>query len=743
MNSFIQTLCENTLENVLKNNPDVHSDHISKLYHLLPNEDKSQRALEMLVRLYKNNAISSHHLNDSEIGNESITTPLATLARAGKRNLYSSINSIDELKNHASQFSKYSVSKSSKQETDSPIVFENDHIVVRQHKTHDACIKSAILHPQNPYFNSELKGKANWCISAESDLGKTRYKDYTNSGANPVYTVYNKNTHRKYMYVHSPNNNLLLDSELRNEDQSNNTANLYHSPHDSNHNKEGLYDLFPGVEHSPIGKHIQDFEEAKLQTSNLSDNDLFHAAINNFSQYAINNKNMDGEKFTKLAGHVLQNNDSRGISRFISQYHSHPLMNKKTFDEFLSKIRIRAYPEVMKSPHFDENSAIKILNDANKSHSAVDSEALAHHYKDVGNENVMNAFINHIASRYKYETENGAMESSVLDYLVNRNAIKPHHLDKIADALPNKVDDTHNVPNILEAQGIAQNHIPVLQKLVEKGHTNSLGDVDFPDAFIDKVINNNDKAQLRTLSFNKHLKDHQLKKMLSKDNFVSTVSKLISHKNMSTDTILSHVDSLTPEERTKLFSHKPNISEEATLKLMQKYPEFHSSLLLSTHAPTQAKIDAISNKTGDYKTIIDNNYSNLDVRAHLIDHLDKYTDDINPSKLIQHIKTQTEANEILNKFEKGPLASKEHAAFGFELSHHIMNKFNNTPSVFLRTMNNPIYDDDVKLESLDKRHNYFDNHRDVNDTINNLLSTDFGERNKRKIRSILSWKGYL
>ena len=155
MNSFIQTLCENTLENVLKNNPDVHSDHISKLYHLLPNEDKSQRALEMLVRLYKNNAISSHHLNDSEIGNESITTPLATLARAGKRNLYSSINSIDELKNHASQFSKYSVSKSSKQETDSPIVFENDHIIVQQHKTQNACIKAAALHPQNPYRDWE------------------------------------------------------------------------------------------------------------------------------------------------------------------------------------------------------------------------------------------------------------------------------------------------------------------------------------------------------------------------------------------------------------------------------------------------------------------------------------------------------------------------------------------------------------------------------------------------------------
>lgn len=748
MKSF-KILCEGALENVIQNNPDIHADHIQILHSLLPNEDKSQRALEMLTRLYKNGKLQSHHLINNESNQESITNPIAILARANKRNLYSSINSLEELKNHSSQYTKYQESKRTKEETDSPIVFENDHIIVQQHKTQNACIKAAALHPQNPYYSGELNGKASWCISADSELGRTRHDNYTEKNTLPVYTVYNKHTHRKYMYV-AEHRNMLQGGELRNEDQTNTPNRIHTTTIGEEHNKDGVYSLFPGLENSPIGKHIERYVDVRAQLHPITDDLINNAVMYNLTDEILSNHNFKKQHFTQLSARLIKEDDRHGINMFINKNIDHPFMGQDEFNLLATKGSVgRFNDKVFNSNLFTPSHAIETIKSGVLRNTPHTIDKIASYYPRVGEEHIMKHMVDAITNNYhkeQKEQKEGTIISNanmLFTSLAARGVIKPHHVQDILDSMKSNFNPRSEITRSIENYAKDNKNIALQQTLINNGYEYPLGYADLQQHFKDNFIENGNNEQLQVLTHNKHLNDSDISKLLTKHLSASSINRLLNHKNASPETITKYISSVTPSTREGIFKYEvPKLPVNELIKLKNQYPELHDHIVSSPHYPVDEQLKIIQHKSKGYGRII-NESDNIDITNHIIEHLPDYAENINPDHLISNTRTYAQVNEILKHFEKGgKLHTKDNESnkkLGFELSHRILNKFEES-SLFPRVFNNPLYDDETKLEAIKKSDVWPNNYTINKDGVESVNNSEFGKRNEVALRRIFSWR---
>lgn len=729
MKSFLQMLCEDTLSHVINNHPDVHPEEIKRMHNLLPNEDKSPRALEMLVRLYKNGQLQNHHLDDTFRNREGITNNIATLARAGKRNIYSSINSLDDLIHHASHFTKHTETKAEKAGRDSPTVFENDDIVVQQHKTHKACIAAASLHPENPYYGSELKGKANWCVSAESDLGNKRYNNYTNQGTDPAFTVYNKKTHRKFMYVHDSTKTRLAGAELRSEDQSNDEINLI--GHD-----DSFYKLFPGVEHSSIGKLLDNYPETKYQTHEITDELIKNAVKDNMTSVILKNKNLKKTHFDSLV-HAATD---RGVGNdFLNKHYAHPLINSSHFSKLLSsnQSRIMYTPQlnvsVLKSPHFTKEHAVSLVNDD----SLTNSLLLSNHSQYIHDNEVSNLIANNLENVNTYNLNQAC---AIFDNMVNKKAFNDNHVKNIIGSLGEESFNNRELYDKIERHVKDINSEPLAQHLVNNGHNNTLGYMKFSDDFKNKIINSGDKDQIHYLSFNKHLNSSDISKILNRNiGGIGDKARLLAHPNSNQDSVSKYISSIPSNDANDIFENtSPNLSADHLSKLYDNNPALRNNLVKHHNFPEQKALDIVKNKSDGFKDILRNNIHDS-ITHHIIDNLPDYIHSVKPSVISRQLKTYSEADQVLKQFEPGgKLHDKGVSDIGLELSAHIMQKHRGAGSLLSRVMTNPLYDDSSKLNMLiDDGYQQFPYTRKAIDEINN---SEFGQRNQEHLKKIFSWK---
>jgi hypothetical protein len=126
--------------------------------------------------------------------------------------------SVDELESITHPYTDEGKSFNKKAEEGTSIHYEDNDIIIKQHSNHPSAVKGGSLHPDNSCYNTTNEpGKAQWCVSANSDVGKSHFNIYTENSKYPLYTIENKKDKSKSAIILNPNRSPELRDEYDNE----------------------------------------------------------------------------------------------------------------------------------------------------------------------------------------------------------------------------------------------------------------------------------------------------------------------------------------------------------------------------------------------------------------------------------------------------------------------------------------------------------------------------------------------
>ena len=186
--------------------------------------------------------------------------------------------SIDDLESVTHPFTDEGKSFNKKAEEGTSIHYEDDDIIVRQHSNHESAVKAGFLHPSNECYNTTKEpGKAQWCVSANSEAGKNHFNNtYTENGRYPLYTIENKKDKTKSAIILNPSRS----PELRDE-------------HDTAKKSYEMIYRHPSIVNSELGNRL-------LNIRNTRDM-LNHVPVNASEDQLLKALNHDNHEIRKLA----------------------------------------------------------------------------------------------------------------------------------------------------------------------------------------------------------------------------------------------------------------------------------------------------------------------------------------------------------------------------------------------------------------------------------------------------------
>lgn len=183
---YVLQCIKESLNSILKSNENI-PEHIILHYHqhALPNDNKSDRILNFVLKLHRNGKIKTD--NSDELKQH--------LTRLSNNNAISSLKNVSDMEELRNVSNNYNRSKK---------IYNSDTMKVVQHIGHSEAIKAAELEPDNSVKDlMKLKGKAAWCLSSSNKKGEDDYNFYTEHDKHPFYTI--TTNKRKYAFVSNPN----------------------------------------------------------------------------------------------------------------------------------------------------------------------------------------------------------------------------------------------------------------------------------------------------------------------------------------------------------------------------------------------------------------------------------------------------------------------------------------------------------------------------------------------------------
>ena len=231
-----------SLDSIIKDNKDIPEEVIRK-YHsdALDDNNKSDRALNFVLKLHRKGEIIPDEAKN-------LKNHMRVVSKLNLFPKLKEVNSLSSLHELTSPHIDKVATKKELNDADSPVVFENEHIKITQHKTHDSAVKGAMLHKDNPVANQcNEKGKAQWCLSVGGESGKSYFDSYTRNGSSPLYTIFNKKTKRVHALV-ADSSKSVSDRELRDEKD----RNMY----DDYPSLNNFINSHKGIEDSVVGEHL-------------------------------------------------------------------------------------------------------------------------------------------------------------------------------------------------------------------------------------------------------------------------------------------------------------------------------------------------------------------------------------------------------------------------------------------------------------------------------------------------------
>jgi len=325
--TFYHTLLEQyaimeSLESVIASNPHI-PESIIRDYHstALPDNNKNDRLLSHVLKMHKAGTItpeSAHRFKPH----------LTALAATNQLHQLKHLNTLDDHINATKDILDKAVTKKQKVDKDTPVVYENDHIIVKQHKTHASAIKAAQLHPENTSYNkTNEKGKAQWCVSANSKLGKKRFDTYTGGGKYPLYTVTNKKTKSTHAIV--ANEDIpAAKVEFRDEKDGNPlTVNGIKSI------SSNLY-KYPGIEHSVVGTYLKQMFPLDMRTLEKLPHNADSSLIQRFITHGSPEETFSAYQHPNISNKQIRDGLS-GSSNERRMVLSNPKISSDILDDYL------------------------------------------------------------------------------------------------------------------------------------------------------------------------------------------------------------------------------------------------------------------------------------------------------------------------------------------------------------------------------------------------------------------------
>lgn len=207
----------------------LHPDVFNHLYHnALPENNKSLGDMEWLAnREVKGENVAENHETVKHVMSEFAKPSIKSKLQKKKANQYKTFQDLhDAVAPHIGS----APTKKESEESDTKTIYKSDTHIIKQHLSHESMVKAAYLPEKSPYSDVEQvkteggKCKATWCVSADSEQGKSYYSQYTENGKHPFYTIEHTDKHpsmpnRKFAVLADPKRNL-PNNEVRDELQN-------------------------------------------------------------------------------------------------------------------------------------------------------------------------------------------------------------------------------------------------------------------------------------------------------------------------------------------------------------------------------------------------------------------------------------------------------------------------------------------------------------------------------------------
>lgn len=200
------SLSEGKIDDVNEKYSDIDAHTKSKILDSIPHSNAQHYDWALKQRQNLNLNTDKDSLEQL---NNTLTSFNTHKDKLSKKNIHQ-YKSIDELSNATEPHIK---------PKDDEVVYQSPTMKVTKHNNYQSVIKSAWLQPDNEKRNdTNMPGKAEWCVSAHSIAGHEKYKEYTMNGKNHFYTIETKTPtgSRKYALVKTPHLPL-SKAELRDE----------------------------------------------------------------------------------------------------------------------------------------------------------------------------------------------------------------------------------------------------------------------------------------------------------------------------------------------------------------------------------------------------------------------------------------------------------------------------------------------------------------------------------------------
>ena len=244
-----------SLDSVIKSNPNIPEQTIRDYHqHALPDNNKSDKLLSHVLKLHKTGEITPDRASE-------LKPHLTALHNTKQLGKLSQLKTLADHTNATTGLEDKTVTKKERVDSSTPVLFENEHIIVKQHLNHESAIKGAMMHPENPMFNANKEpGKASWCLSVGGSTGLGHFNNYTKTGEHPLYTITNKKTNRVHALVADPSKDR-SSYELRDEKDDN--------PYRTNASVHKFMLGHPGIEKTKAGEFLAKISPVAEETRKL------------------------------------------------------------------------------------------------------------------------------------------------------------------------------------------------------------------------------------------------------------------------------------------------------------------------------------------------------------------------------------------------------------------------------------------------------------------------------------------
>ncbi len=589
--SYVENkMLNEALEHIIASTPHI-PEHVIRHYynHALDDSDKSDRMLQFVLKLHKNNSISPEM-------SEYIKPHMAVVARANLKNRLSGINSLDELQVLTDPHMHMAKTKKAQIDSDMPIEVDTPNITVRRIKNQKAAIKAAILPSDN--IHAKHLPKANWCVSLDDEdkegNGKTYFNHYTRNSNVPMFTIEDKKNKRLHAIINNPETPL---RELQYRDEYDKTIDEQDSnPHDDNlHLLSGLYagvlKKHPELVNHEIGKSLLARPSISLyHNPHTTEEDVSKAFDNEYSKPILDSGEMSGiinhPKFN-LDDHSPSNMAPSKLRVMLNGIRTESIANKiLSHDHVIYNSNAPQMASILSKVPIHPDILTKVFDTSKKKYD-IEDDVYGMARVCRGMLTNVNANAEHITNALNHLKDNelGVGEDNIVKKVMSNPNTNTSHITSLHQIMPYSTGDVNRF--FYSIKGLP--HHIILSALEKNRGASRFVQQEFPREVATEVINNQHNYESEAVA--RALKNPNLSfDEVSKHMHTGYLFHHVLDRNDIPQHVIDHIMSNHPDSAFNNVAnfHQPQMDILANENINHKIKKEHLQHIVDTNDPHNA-----------------------------------------------------------------------------------------------------------------------------------------------------------